>query len=288
MRYNTEARRRPVSPSPTDRRCWSSRISALSARCSTSRHWPRCRATSPSGTAVTPPPARPLGRTPSQYSATPRPVPELRWATTEIWSTPPSSARRARDAGLINPNMPGAATTDSDILGALLAHGAADSSIEQAALELLPTVRGAFCLIFMDENTLYAARDPFGVRPLSLGRLGPRLGGRLRNRRPGHRRRLLRPRHRARRAAGHRRRRRALEPVRQPDAEGLRLRVRLPGPPGQHPGRALGARRASRHRPPAGPREAGRGRPGHRRSRVRHPRCRRLRRRSPESPSARA
>ena len=32
-------------------------------------------------------------------------------------------------------------------------------------------MRGAFCLTFMDENTLYAARDPHGVRPLSLGRL---------------------------------------------------------------------------------------------------------------------
>ena len=36
---------------------------------------------------------------------------------------------------------------------------------------LLPTLRGAFCLTFMDENTLYAARDPQGVRPLVLGRL---------------------------------------------------------------------------------------------------------------------
>ena len=80
-------------------------------------------------------------------------------------------ANRARDDGLINHNAPGAATTDSDILGALLAGGAADSSVEQAALELLPTVHGAFCLVFMDETTLYAARDPFGVRPLSLGRL---------------------------------------------------------------------------------------------------------------------
>ena len=67
--------------------------------------------------------------------------------------------------------VPRAATTDSDMLGALLAHGAADSSLEQSALELLPTVRGAFCLTFMDENTLYAARDPYGVRPLCLGRL---------------------------------------------------------------------------------------------------------------------
>lgn len=78
---------------------------------------------------------------------------------------------RARDQGLMGNRDNITATTDSDILGALLAHGAADSSLEQAALELLPTVRGAFCLTFMDENTLYAARDPYGVRPLSLGRL---------------------------------------------------------------------------------------------------------------------
>jgi amidophosphoribosyltransferase len=77
---------------------------------------------------------------------------------------------RARDAGLIQTGS-GAGTTDSDILGALLAHGAADATLEQSALELLPTVRGAFCVTFMDENTLYAARDPYGVRPLSLGRL---------------------------------------------------------------------------------------------------------------------
>ncbi len=80
-------------------------------------------------------------------------------------------ASRARDAGLIARRCPAPATTDSDILGALLAHGAADSTLEQAALELLPAVRGAFCLTFMDENTLYACRDPHGVRPLSLGRL---------------------------------------------------------------------------------------------------------------------
>ncbi len=30
---------------------------------------------------------------------------------------------------------------------------------------------GAFCLVFMDETTLYAARDPQGIRPLVLGRL---------------------------------------------------------------------------------------------------------------------
>ncbi|BBY56485.1 amidophosphoribosyltransferase [Mycobacterium koreense] len=78
---------------------------------------------------------------------------------------------RAREAGLLATNGADAATTDSDVLGALLAHGSGDASLEQAARELLPTVRGAFCLTFMDEDTLYAARDPWGVRPLSLGRL---------------------------------------------------------------------------------------------------------------------
>jgi amidophosphoribosyltransferase len=62
------------------------------------------------------------------------------------------------------------ATTDSDLLTALLA-ASPDVSVEQAAMDVLPRLRGAFSLVFMDENTLYAARDPQGVRPLVLGRL---------------------------------------------------------------------------------------------------------------------
>ena len=61
--------------------------------------------------------------------------------------------------------------SDSDILTTLLAHGTGDGGLEQAALEVLPRLRGAFCLTFQDEHTLYAARDPHGVRPLALGRL---------------------------------------------------------------------------------------------------------------------
>jgi len=56
------------------------------------------------------------------------------------------------------------------VLTALLA-GDMDHTLESTALELLPKVKGAFCLVFMDETTLYAARDPQGVRPLVLGRL---------------------------------------------------------------------------------------------------------------------
>lgn len=37
--------------------------------------------------------------------------------------------------------------------------------------EILPKLDGAYSLAFMDETTLYAARDPQGIRPLVLGRL---------------------------------------------------------------------------------------------------------------------
>ena len=62
------------------------------------------------------------------------------------------------------------ATTDSELLTALLA-ARPDVSVEQAAMDVLPKLRGAFSLCFMDEHTLYAARDAQGVRPLVLGRL---------------------------------------------------------------------------------------------------------------------
>lgn len=67
-------------------------------------------------------------------------------------------------------DLRGGNTTDTAVLTALLT-GNPDSSLEATAMELLPKVKGAFCLVFMDENTLYAARDPQGVRPLVLGRL---------------------------------------------------------------------------------------------------------------------
>jgi len=61
-------------------------------------------------------------------------------------------------------------TTDTALITALLA-GSPARTLEATALEVLPLLRGAFSLVFMDENTLYAARDPHGVRPLVLGRL---------------------------------------------------------------------------------------------------------------------
>jgi amidophosphoribosyltransferase len=64
----------------------------------------------------------------------------------------------------------GTNTTDTALVTALLA-GDPDRSLEATALDVLPELRGAFSLVFMDEHTLYAARDRHGIRPLVLGRL---------------------------------------------------------------------------------------------------------------------
>ncbi len=61
-------------------------------------------------------------------------------------------------------------TNDTGLVSALLAHHP-DSSLEHRALEVLPLLRGAFSMVWMNEDTLYAARDPQGIRPLVLGRL---------------------------------------------------------------------------------------------------------------------
>ncbi len=77
------------------------------------------------------------------------------------------------------------ATSDTDVLTALFVadqteikgvSAAADphpgaSQVENAAAAVLPLAKGAYSLVFMDEHTLYAARDPNGFRPLVLGRL---------------------------------------------------------------------------------------------------------------------
>ena len=61
-------------------------------------------------------------------------------------------------------------TSDTDLVTALLASHP-DRGLESAAIDVLAQVQGAFSFVFMDESTLYAARDPHGFRPLSLGRL---------------------------------------------------------------------------------------------------------------------
>ena len=61
-------------------------------------------------------------------------------------------------------------TSDTETLTALIG-SYPDLSTEEAAMQVLPHVKGAFSLVFIDDTTLYGARDPQGIRPLVLGRL---------------------------------------------------------------------------------------------------------------------
>jgi amidophosphoribosyltransferase len=64
----------------------------------------------------------------------------------------------------------GRASTDTDVVATLLARRL-DLGLEEAAARVLPGLRGAFSFVLLDETTLYAARDPYGIRPLAIGRL---------------------------------------------------------------------------------------------------------------------
>jgi amidophosphoribosyltransferase len=80
------------------------------------------------------------------------------------------SQRDQAEDSLLPGSLLNEATNDTSLITALLATFPGLST-EEAAIEVLPRLRGAFSLVFMDEETLYAARDPQGIRPLVLGRL---------------------------------------------------------------------------------------------------------------------
>jgi amidophosphoribosyltransferase len=123
-----------------------------------------------------------------RYSTTGAPV----WANAQptFRSTPAVSIALGHNGNLTNTRELAAmlpaengfaglnATSDTDVLTELIAAGVSgvsgvsgDEGVEESAARILPLVRGAYSLVFMDENTLYAARDPQGFRPLVIGQL---------------------------------------------------------------------------------------------------------------------
>jgi len=62
-------------------------------------------------------------------------------------------------------------TSDTEVIGALLSRTPGDSA-EIVLRRALPRLEGAYCLLLSTRNQLVAARDPLGIRPLCLGRLG--------------------------------------------------------------------------------------------------------------------
>ncbi|MGB0064323.1 MAG: amidophosphoribosyltransferase [Terracidiphilus sp.] len=61
-------------------------------------------------------------------------------------------------------------TSDSEIIVQLIAHSSACSLVDAIA-DSLSQVEGAFSIVMMTRDRIFAARDPRGFRPLSMGRM---------------------------------------------------------------------------------------------------------------------
>ena len=62
-------------------------------------------------------------------------------------------------------------TTDSEVIVNLIARYS-QNTLEEALAKCMIDVKGAYSLLLITENSLIAVRDPYGFRPLSLGKLG--------------------------------------------------------------------------------------------------------------------
>jgi amidophosphoribosyltransferase len=63
-------------------------------------------------------------------------------------------------------------TTDSEVMATLVDHFTQHhNSIRGGIRETMKLIDGAYSVVMMTEEALYAFRDPYGVRPLALGRL---------------------------------------------------------------------------------------------------------------------
>lgn len=60
-------------------------------------------------------------------------------------------------------------TSDTEVIIHLIAHSRADTLLERV-IDSLTQVRGAFSVVLMTDQGIIAARDPYGFRPLCLGR----------------------------------------------------------------------------------------------------------------------
>ena len=64
--------------------------------------------------------------------------------------------------------------SDSDLVAELLARRVeTGDSLTEALVKVLADAEGAFSMVILEAGEIHAIRDPFGFRPLCLGRLGP-------------------------------------------------------------------------------------------------------------------
>jgi amidophosphoribosyltransferase len=62
------------------------------------------------------------------------------------------------------------ATSDTEVIAALLAHD--EAPLVEAVAATMRRLEGAYSVVAISEGTLVAFRDPHGIRPLALGRIG--------------------------------------------------------------------------------------------------------------------
>ncbi len=75
---------------------------------------------------------------------------------------------------LLREQLPGEylqSTTDSEVIALLLLH-AEGPTLRERMIATFPLLRGAYSLVILAEGKLYAMRDPWGMRPLCIGRIG--------------------------------------------------------------------------------------------------------------------
>lgn len=65
-----------------------------------------------------------------------------------------------------------ASTSDTEVFLHLMAHGDRTSPTIESVIGAVTQVKGAFSLLILFADRIFAVRDPFGLRPLSLARLG--------------------------------------------------------------------------------------------------------------------
>jgi amidophosphoribosyltransferase len=64
-------------------------------------------------------------------------------------------------------------TTDSEIIANLISrHGIRSNNLEEALVSIMNRIQGSYALILMTESSLIGIRDPWGLRPLCIGKLG--------------------------------------------------------------------------------------------------------------------
>jgi amidophosphoribosyltransferase len=79
-----------------------------------------------------------------------------------------TNAKELRDE-LVNEGAIFQTTSDTEVILHLIARSKLDDQIEQIK-EALSRVEGAYCLTILTDDKLIAARDPYGFRPLSIGK----------------------------------------------------------------------------------------------------------------------